>query len=484
MRMAKADESVDLDELVLFPFDNYSVPFRSGLQLNLVEGEKYSDNPVLGHGEAGMPDCNEIRKPTIIRIDGKLRMWYIGVGDQDRNGNICYAESSDGIHWEKPELNLRLYNGRKKNNLVDLDQGDNAIATMTILYEPEDPDTEKLFKMVYDTMPGHKFNVAFSSDGFHWRNSSNNPAIVNAFELSGLCRFNGRYCITGQGTAFRKRCLEVHVSYDFVHWSEAIVLAFRRDNVPPRPMISGWHSGEQVHLGASLWNRGNTLLGFYGMWHCPDPVRDDRRYVPVNIGLLVSHDGIHYHEPIPDFKIIPARVEKKITRHVLPEDFTSPPQLGQAQTFVNMDDKTFVWYESWRYSRIRLITWDRDRLGYFNVTRDVTEGQKPIAGVHPHFISAPIELGGKNVGVFLNADFFSEHSHILVEILDCEFRPVSGYTEKDAVPVNQGGQRIPVAWKSGTSLPTGEKNIRIKVGFRGVRFEDSRVFAVYLNSME
>ena len=112
MRISAAERPGDLDCLVLFPFDNDSVPFRSGLQLNLVEGEKYPDNPEVFHGEAGKPDCREIRKPTIIRIDGKLRMWYIGVGDQDRNGNICYAESTDGIHWEKPDLGLRTYSGR------------------------------------------------------------------------------------------------------------------------------------------------------------------------------------------------------------------------------------------------------------------------------------------------------------------------------------------------------------------------------------
>lgn len=158
---------------------------------------------------------------------------------------------------------------------------------------------------------------------------------------------------------------------------------------------------------------------------------------------------------------------------MLPEDFTSPPQLGQAQTFVNMDDKTCVWYESWRHSRIRLITWDRDRLGYFNVSHDVTEGQRPAEGVHPHFISAPIDVGKANVGVFLNADGFSQHSHVLVEVLDREFRPLRGFAEEDAVPLNQGGLRIPVAWKTTNSLPDGEN---------GLRYEDPRVYAVYLRA--
>ena len=37
-------------------------------------------------------------------------------------------------------------------------------------------------------------------------------------------------------------------------------------NIPPRPVVSGAHQGEQVHLGAALWNRGNVVLGFYGQW--------------------------------------------------------------------------------------------------------------------------------------------------------------------------------------------------------------------------
>jgi len=47
--------------------------------------------------------------------DGRYRMWYGVLGPV--NG-YCYAESSDGMHWEKPDLGLVEVGGSTSNNLV------------------------------------------------------------------------------------------------------------------------------------------------------------------------------------------------------------------------------------------------------------------------------------------------------------------------------------------------------------------------------
>ena len=36
----------------------------------------------------------------------------------DRITGVAYAESEDGIHWEKPELGICTWKGNKKNNLI------------------------------------------------------------------------------------------------------------------------------------------------------------------------------------------------------------------------------------------------------------------------------------------------------------------------------------------------------------------------------
>ena len=60
----------------------------------------------------------------VTRDGGKYRMWYRcdphGKGEdyKDSNAVTAYAESDDGIHWEKPDLGLIEFEGSKHNNLI------------------------------------------------------------------------------------------------------------------------------------------------------------------------------------------------------------------------------------------------------------------------------------------------------------------------------------------------------------------------------
>jgi hypothetical protein len=75
----------------------------------------------------------------------------------------------------------------------------------------------------------------------------------------------------------------------------------------PRPPTDfEGNRGPQVHLGAALWDRGNVIIGFYGMYENPT---NDRRTSIVDLGLIVSNDAISFREPVPDFKIVPSLEE-------------------------------------------------------------------------------------------------------------------------------------------------------------------------------
>ena len=54
---------------------------------------------------------------SIIKDDGIYRMYYETWACFDpeytEGINVCYAESKDGIHWERPNLGLVEYNGSK-----------------------------------------------------------------------------------------------------------------------------------------------------------------------------------------------------------------------------------------------------------------------------------------------------------------------------------------------------------------------------------
>ena len=56
---------------------------------------------------------------TVLDDGGKLRLWYI-CRDKANHANVAYAESTDGIHWTKPDLGIVKYEGSTSNNLVGL----------------------------------------------------------------------------------------------------------------------------------------------------------------------------------------------------------------------------------------------------------------------------------------------------------------------------------------------------------------------------
>src|SRR5213594_1800626 len=59
---------------------------------------------------------------TIIQDGSRYRLYYRGLPTAKREleGDTvtAYAESSDGIHWTKPELDIVSVNGSTRNNVV------------------------------------------------------------------------------------------------------------------------------------------------------------------------------------------------------------------------------------------------------------------------------------------------------------------------------------------------------------------------------
>lgn len=480
-------------ETVLFPFDDYGLPFNKGLVLTMMPGKKSNRNPSLGidpkHpskpvlpiGEPGDPDyprayfCG-----TVLKVDGQYRMWYSGFGE-DKQRRVCYAVSTDGVNWTKPDLGLVEYNGNKANNVVALD-GDQPTPAMIclVLHDADDPDPARRFKMIREVNPA-MILASVSADGIHWTSLANNDDVIQGsnVEPSGLVQSGGVYYLYSHGGPvphpipqrglFRpqKRMMVTLISYDFENWIDAGHISFRRDNIPPRPVLDfDFHKGEQVHLGASVWNRGNVLLGFYGMYHNPT---NDRREAYVDIGLVVSSDGIHFKEPVPDFQMIPS----------FEEEDRAEQRLTQGQAFENIGDRTFVYYGIWTEidrnspTGVRVATWPRDRFGYYSPSLS--------HGEDAHCVSALLSLEGKRGELFLNATHLSAEATFTVELLDERFHPVEGFTANDFTPLDaDSGLKLPLAWGKRKTAPTDSGAIRVRVNWVGRDAEQARLWAVYV----
>src|SRR6476469_3994520 len=59
---------------------------------------------------------------TVIYDGTRYRLYYRGLPSAGRelvaDTVTCYAESPDGIHWTKPELNITAVSGSKQNNVI------------------------------------------------------------------------------------------------------------------------------------------------------------------------------------------------------------------------------------------------------------------------------------------------------------------------------------------------------------------------------
>ena len=66
--------------------------------------KRYQDDPILARGAQDSPDGGAAVVPMVIRVGDQRMMWYTaarGNVTPARDVHLCLATSSDGIHWEK-----------------------------------------------------------------------------------------------------------------------------------------------------------------------------------------------------------------------------------------------------------------------------------------------------------------------------------------------------------------------------------------------
>ena len=192
----------------------------------------------------------------------------------------------------------------------------------------------------------------------------------------------------------------------------------------------------------------------------------------MDLGLVISHDAMHFHEPLPGFRFIPGREERDST-------VGYGPALMQGQGMENVGDKTLYWYSLWRNDgQVRLAKWERDRFGYLTPH----DGRTPAK-----LITCPLRVGSEDARVYLNASGLGQYAGLRVNVLDNEFRPVPGYSGENSPLIRESGFRVPAAWREGISLPKSDRPLRLALDFGPVspdcvRPEDARLHAVYVGA--
>jgi len=159
--------AIDIGSAKQLLVDDYVVEHTDGLRRVMHQPQKHPDNPIL---RAQMPWEKRTVNVfgTVLRDEssGQFRMWYQSASADSRApiGFTCYATSSDGVHWERPDLGVLEFRGSKRNNIVlDYD-------VPSVMHVTDEDDPQKRYRLFVDgrTTEYLGYCSAASSDGIHW----------------------------------------------------------------------------------------------------------------------------------------------------------------------------------------------------------------------------------------------------------------------------------------------------------------------------
>lgn len=226
--------------------DQFLIAKMDGVQLRLHEPHREGvalrfDRPWEG-GFSGYT--------TVIKDGPLYRIYYRGLPvagrDGSENESVCYAESTDGITWTKPDLGLFQVKGTCDNNVIWTNAPFAHNFSPVLDERPGIPATAKFKALAGTSQTGlHAFK---SGDGIHWSKlqpgavftngvfDSQNVAFWSAAEQQYLCYFRTFKTVGGEGFRWVSRT----TSKDFTHWDEPLEMEFG-DTPPEHLYTNGTH---------------------------------------------------------------------------------------------------------------------------------------------------------------------------------------------------------------------------------------------------
>ncbi|MGC1275112.1 MAG: hypothetical protein WBC44_15520 [Planctomycetaceae bacterium] len=172
---------------------------------------------------------------TVIRDGGLLRLYYRGHADDSKDGSpsevTCYAESTDGIEWVKPDLDLFTVQGTRDNNVVLADAAPVTHNFCPFLDANPKAASDERFKAVGGTAESGLVGYA-SADGLHWSKLQKEPVfrdkgwVFDSQNVPFWSESEGCYVLYYRRAAGGRRAIARATSPDFRTWSEPVQMGY------------------------------------------------------------------------------------------------------------------------------------------------------------------------------------------------------------------------------------------------------------------
>ena len=424
---------------------------------------------------------------TVMREGDVFRLWYLayewdppagvelpvaGTAEDARlfwkhtRGRLCYAESNDGVHWERPNLGLVEYRGSGDNNILGPATHDPVQQAGwnagTVFKDPTAPPQSryKLWSEIKVGEEGKSGLTGFSSpDGLRWTANENNPlpgpcdCLNVVFWDERIQQYVGYSRLwTADSRGDRYRAVRRLVSPDFEQW-EDMGHVLGADEVDLALPVKRQRQSRQImdFHGNCVFKYPGTSDAYLALpevwWHWsanPFPaegrVQEQMGGFPdsVDVQLATSRDGIEWQRAggrNPFLRLGPPDAGDSRMIYA----FTQPVQVG---------DELWIYYGGFRYGISEGVALKRG--AYFRARLRLDgfiSADAPYEG--GELVTVPLRFRGERLA--LNADT-SAGGAVRVQIEEEDGTPIEGYGMGEADEVNGNSVRHFATWAGGAHV--------------------------------
>ena len=447
----------DLRQAQLF-LDDVGVDYSTNVTRTWHQARKFPDPMIVA--EHPWEQWCPLMYGSALRWRDKFRMWYCGWTRGEHRPRVCYAESDDGVLWEKPKLGICEFDGSNDNNIVIASKYPGGlIDDLTVIDDPE--DEEWPLKALYwdgdfKREPGCRgVHWARSKDGLHWDRSETSVLPFGDRFNAVSVKVDGKYVVLGRspraGELGIGRSVWRTESEDLVKWSDPeLVLA--RDLEDPQDMV--------YYSSVAFPYESVMIGGLERMYMSPDVLDTE---------IVWSRDNGHTWgraRQRPRFIEWGVRGSWDDTWINLPANAPIPHQ-----------DALWFYYSGRSGAHGSSYPHNHGAIGLATLRVD---GFASLRATAKEGFVATTPMAWPGGDLHVNADpRHDERAHpgygvgeVLVKVLDADRQPVEGFAKADAVPLRHNTVKQPmaaakIAWAGERSLDElAGQTIRLKFWLR------------------
>ena len=403
-------------------------------------------------------DKGNIWGMTIIKDDGRYRAWYRCDTEPEtaltRSGNAAgYAESVDGIHWEKPNVGIFELNGSKDNNLVWMGPG-------SVLAPFKDPNPDVHESQRYKGVVRTKDLLAVSSpDGIQWSLMQEEPLSTDGpFDSPQVVFWDDwkdEYVLYARGIADVDPNIDPANSkkepgHEFkggVRWIRRSTSKDFKEWTPLELIDPGNTPFEHLYTNAAMrYERAPGTYLMFPMRYYPQRTYDPSwTYAPgvSDVAFMSSRDGLHFDRSFMEAFIRPGL------------DFDNwhdrAVSVNQGMIFTKPEEISIYVNEHMHLSTQAPRRYTLRTDGFVSVNAGYEGGE---------FVTPPLVFDGNALELNYST---SAAGSVQVEVQEVDGRPISGRTLDDCP--QRFGDEIEgiVNWNSGADLASlAGKPVRLR----------------------